>query len=106
MSERQVDRYVASRRQMMGEVEAFVPLVSDGVEAEVDWGQAQVILRGEPVEVHVFLMRTCHSGASFVAVFQAETQQAFLESTSADVKRPAFYLSPSGAPRLRSMIHA
>jgi transposase len=80
VSERQVDRYVASRRRMMGEVEAFVPLVSDaGVEAEVDWGQAQVILRGEPVEVHVFLMRACHSGASFVAAFQAETQQAFLE---------------------------
>jgi transposase len=56
VSELQVDRYVASRRRMMGEVEAFVPLVSDaGVEAEVDWGQAQVILRGEPVEVHVFL---------------------------------------------------
>ena len=80
VSERQVGRYVASRRRMMGEVEAFVPLVSDaGVEAEVDWGQAQVILRGEPVEVHVFLMRACHSGASFVAAFQAETQQAFLE---------------------------
>jgi transposase len=80
VSERQVDRYVASRRRMMGEVEAFVPLVSDaGVEAEVDWGQAQVILRGEPVEVHVFLIRACHSGASFVAAFQAETQQAFLE---------------------------
>jgi transposase len=60
VSERQVDRYVAFRRRMMGEVEAFVPLVSDaGVEAEVDWGQAQVILRGEPVEVHVFLMRAC-----------------------------------------------
>jgi transposase len=80
VSERQVDRYVASRRRMMGEVEAFVPLVSDaGVEAEVDWGQAQVMLRGEPVEVHVFLMRACHSGASFVAAFQTETQQAFLE---------------------------
>jgi hypothetical protein len=24
-------------------------------------------------------MRACHSGASFVAAFQAETQQAFLE---------------------------
>jgi transposase len=58
----------------------FVPLVSDaGVEAEVDWGQAQVILRGEPVDVHLFLMRACHSGASFVAAFHSETQQAFLE---------------------------
>jgi hypothetical protein len=49
VSEREVDRYVASRQRLMGEVEA--PLVSDaGVEAGVDWGQAQVILRGQPVE--------------------------------------------------------
>jgi transposase len=81
VSERQVDRYVAARRRMIGEVEAFVPLVSDaGAEAEVDWGQAQVILRGEPVQVHIFLMRACHSGASFVAAFQAESQQAFLQA--------------------------
>lgn len=34
----------------LGEVEAFVPLVADaGVEAEVDWGQAQVVLCSEPV---------------------------------------------------------
>lgn len=80
VSERQVDRYVAAARRRIGEVEAFVPLVADaGVEAEVDWGQAQVVLRGEPVEVHVFLMRACHSGASFAVAFRAETQQAFLE---------------------------
>lgn len=80
VSERQVDRYVAAARRELGEVEAFVPLVADaGVEAEVDWGQAQVVLRGEPVDVHVFLMRACHSGASFAMAFRAETQQAFLE---------------------------
>lgn len=80
VSERQVERYVVAKRREIGEVEAFVPLVSDaGVEAEVDWGQAQVIVRGEPVDVHLFLMRACHSGASFVAAFHSETQQAFLE---------------------------
>jgi transposase len=80
VSERQVSRYVAARRRAIGEVEAFVPLVSDaGVEAEVDWGEAQVIMRGEPIVVHLFLMRACHSGASFVIAFERETQQAFLE---------------------------
>lgn len=80
VSERQVDRYVAARRRELGEVEAYVPLVSDaGVEAEVDWGQARVIMRGEAVDVHLFLLRACHSGASFVIAFEAETQQAFLE---------------------------
>jgi transposase len=80
VSERQVDRYVAAKRRAIGEVEACVPLVSEaGVEAEVDWGQAQVIVRGEPVDVHLFLMRACHSGAAYVAAFGSETQQAFLE---------------------------
>jgi transposase len=81
VSERQVDRYVAAARRRLGEVEAFVPLVADaGVEAEVDWGQAQVLLRGVPVMAHVFLMRACHSGASFAIAFGGETQQAFLEA--------------------------
>lgn len=80
VSERQVSRYVARRRRALGEVEAFVPLVSEaGVEAEVDWGQAQVLMRGEATVVHLFVMRACHSGASFVIAFEAETQQAFLE---------------------------
>lgn len=80
VSERQVCRYVAAKRRAIGDVEACVPLVSDaGVEAEVDWGQAQVIMRGEPLNVHLFLMRACHSGATYVAAFESETQQAFLE---------------------------
>jgi transposase len=58
----------------------FVPLVSDpGAEGEVDWGEAKVLLRGEPVDVHLFLMRSCFSGATFVMAFERETQQAFLE---------------------------
>jgi hypothetical protein len=72
---------VRQRRLALGEVgEVFVPLATDaGIEAEVDWGQAKVVLRGELVEVHLFLMRPCFSGASFVTAFEAETQQAFLE---------------------------
>src|SRR5437867_5309228 len=68
VSERQVCRYVRQRRLQMGEVgEVFVPLATEaGVEAEVDWGQAKVLLRGELTEVHLFLMRPCFSGASFV----------------------------------------
>jgi transposase len=81
VSERQVCRYVAARRRAAGEVgEVFVPLVADaGVEAEVDWGEAKVVLRGELTVVHLFLMRACFSGASFVIAFESEVQQAFLE---------------------------
>jgi transposase len=81
VSERQVCRYVHDKRRELGDVgEVFVPLISDaGVEAEVDWGEATVVMRGEPVVVHLFEMRACFSGAAFVIAFQDETQQAFLE---------------------------
>jgi transposase len=81
VSERQVCRYVQVKRRELGDVgEVFVPLISDaGVEGEVDWGQAKVLLRGELVEVHLFEMRACFSGAAFVMAFESETQQAFLE---------------------------
>jgi transposase len=81
VSERQVARYVRKRRRELGEVdEAFVPLISEaGVEAEVDWGEASVLLRGVLTVVHLFVMRACYSGAEFVVAFERETQQAFLE---------------------------
>lgn len=81
VSERQVSRYVHGKRRELGLVgEVFVPLVSDaGVEGEVDWGQATVVLRGEETVVHLFEMRACFSGAGFVMAFRDETQQAFLE---------------------------
>lgn len=47
--------------------------------AEVDWGQALVQLAGSPVKVHVFVMRSCFSGAAFSMASPVETQQAFLE---------------------------
>ncbi|HTT27614.1 MAG TPA: IS21 family transposase [Solirubrobacteraceae bacterium] len=81
VSERQVCRYVHDKRRELSDVgEVFVPLIADaGVEAEVDWGQAKVVLRGELVGVHLFQMRACFSGAAFVMAFRDETQQAFLE---------------------------
>jgi transposase len=85
VSERAVRKWVAHRRRELGEAPAgMVPLVHDpGVEAEVDWGEAVVILRGVPTKVFVFHMRACHSGGAFVMAFPRETQQAFLEAHAA-----------------------
>jgi transposase len=85
VSERAVRKWVAHRRRELGEPPAaMVPLVHDpGVEAEVDWGEAVVILRGVPTKVFVFHMRACHSGGAFVMAFGRETQQAFLEAHAA-----------------------
>jgi transposase len=83
VSERQVRRYVRERRRMLGLPvdEVFVPLCHEpGIEAEVDWGRASVVIAGVLTEVFLFLMRACFSGACFVAAFPRETQQAFLEA--------------------------
>jgi transposase len=82
VSERQVRRYVRERRRALGELvdEVFVPLCSQpGAEAEVDWGEATVVIAGVPTRVFLFLMRACFSGACFVQAHVRETQQAFLE---------------------------
>jgi len=83
VSERQVRRYVRVRRRELGEPvdAAFVPQVHEpGAEAEVDWGEAVVEIAGQRVELGLFLMRACHSGAAFVLAFERQTQQAFLEA--------------------------
>jgi transposase len=82
VSERQVSRYVRSRRRELGDVgEAFVPQHHEaGAEAEVDWGEAWATIDAQRMKVHLFQLRLCHSGAAFAAAFSNETQQAFLEA--------------------------
>ncbi len=83
VAERTVREHVARRRRRelgLG-VEAHVPQAHEpGAEAEVDWGEAKVRLRGELVKAKLFLMRLSHSGATYVEAFPSETQQAFLEA--------------------------
>src|SRR6266851_4409488 len=83
VAETTVREYVRRRRRELGDPvdEVFVPQVYEpGVEAEVDWGEAVVEIAGQRLEVGLFLMRACYSGASFVIAFERQTQQAFLEA--------------------------
>lgn len=82
VSERAVRKWVAERRRELGVAPAaMVPLTHDpGVEAEVDWGESVVILRGQPTKVFIFHMRACYSGGAFAMAFERESQQAFLEA--------------------------
>jgi transposase len=77
-----VRKYVRRRRRELGEpAQAYVPQVYEpGQEAEVDWGEAEVEISGRRLEVGLFLMRACSSGACFVRAFERQTQQAFLEA--------------------------
>ncbi len=77
-----VRQYVHRRKRELGFAvgDVFVPqLHAPGVEAEVDWGEALVVLGGVAVKVHLFVMRASFSGAAFCQVSLVETQQAFLE---------------------------
>jgi hypothetical protein len=81
VAETTVREYVRRRRRELGlAAEAFCPQVHDpGVTAEVDWGEAKVVVAGVLAPVGLFLMRSCFSGAAFVVAFQTQSQQAFFE---------------------------
>ncbi len=81
ISERQVRRYVRERRRELGDPgRSFVPQVHHaGMEAEVNWGEADVVIAGTLTRLHLFHLRLCHSGAAFVQAFFHQSQQAFLE---------------------------
>ncbi|MCA1698339.1 MAG: IS21 family transposase, partial [Actinobacteria bacterium] len=74
--------YVRARRRTLGEPgRAFVPQVHHaGQEAEVDWGEADVLIAGTLTRVHLFHLRLCHSGAAYAQAFFHQSQQAFLEA--------------------------
>ena len=59
---------------------AFVPLAHlPGIEAEVDFYEADVVLPGGQIRLFHFCMRACHSGREFHIAFHRLTQQAFFE---------------------------
>jgi transposase len=82
VAERTVREYVAARRRELGEPGVvFVPQIHQaGMEAEVDWGEAHVLLGGREVKVQLFYLRACFSGAAFCMAFRRCSQQAFLEA--------------------------
>ncbi len=82
VAETTVRDHVRKRRRELGHAprEVFIPQVhAPAATAEVDWGEAEIDLAGARTRVHLFLMRSCFSGAAFSMASPVETQQAFLE---------------------------
>src|SRR4051795_4067345 len=73
--------------------EVFVPLAHPPGEAQVDFGEAEVILDGRPTKVALFVMTLPYSDATFVCAFPRECTEAFLEG---HVRAFAFF---GGVPR-------
>jgi transposase len=61
------------------QAEVFVPLAHRPGEAQVDFGEAQVRLRGEQVKVAMFVMTLPYSDAIFCQVFPKECTEVFQE---------------------------
>ena len=69
----------AVRAWKQRQAEVFVPLAHRPGEAQVDFGEAQVRLRGEQVKVAMFVMTLPYSDAIFCQVFPKECTEAFQE---------------------------
>ncbi len=59
--------------------EMFVPLMHPAGEAQVDFGEALVVIAGVEQKAHYLVMDLPQSDDCFVAAFPAETTEAFLE---------------------------
>jgi transposase len=72
--------YIAERRREKRRPQVYIPLEFDpGTDAQVDWGEAVVIIAGERVTVQMFFMRLCYSRKLFVRAFPTQKQEAFFE---------------------------
>jgi transposase len=82
-SEPTVRRYVRRAKARLGlrGQAAFIPLDPEvGREAEIDWGSAIAVLRGERRQIRYFCMRSKYSGKHFVRCYHCERQQAFFDA--------------------------
>lgn len=78
-SEGAVHNYVCQqRKKRKGKKDAYLPLEFDpGMDAQVDWTEAEVMLSGERITVQVFLMRLNYSKVRFAMAFPFQKQEAF-----------------------------
>ncbi len=79
-SEGGVHNYVSQQRKSRKRRKAYLPLEFDaGQDAQVDWGEAVVIMAGERTKVQFFTLRLNYSKARFVMAFPFQKQEAFFE---------------------------
>ncbi len=77
-SESSVRHYITKQRKANRGPKIYLPLEFDpGSDGQVDWGQAEVVMKGEQIKVQLFLMRLCYSRRLFVMAFPNQKQEAF-----------------------------
>jgi transposase len=77
-----VRKYVRKLKIELGlhKSKAFIPCEADiGLESEVDWGEAHVIMNGSREKVSLFIMRSKYSGKDFVYAYPHGRQEMFFD---------------------------
>jgi transposase len=70
--------YLWQLRKAKRKVKVYLPLEFEaGEDAQVDWGEAQVVLAGEQVTVQIFILRLCYSRKIFAMAFPNQKQECF-----------------------------
>ncbi len=79
-----VHNFICRTKKKFKAGKAYLPLEFDiGQDAQVDWGEAVVILAGVQVKVQFFVMRLNYSRVRFVKAYPFQKQEAFLEAHEA-----------------------
>ena len=77
-SESNLRRYVGQQRKKLKRPAIFIPLqFAPGEAAQVDWGEAVVVMKGTERKVQLFVMRLCYSRRTFVMAYPTQRQEAF-----------------------------
>ena len=70
--------YVRKHRSRQRPV--FIPLAYEtGVDAQVDFGEARVIMKGRPLTIQLFVERLCFSKIPFLAASPNQQQEALFK---------------------------
>jgi transposase len=77
-SESNLRKYVGRKRRELKRPAIFIPLQFEpGQHAQVDWGEASVVINGEKRKAQLFVMRLCYSRRTFVMAFPTQKQESF-----------------------------
>ena len=80
-SESHIRAYIGQQRRSLLRPALFLPLEFDpGQDAQVDWGEAVVLMDGEHLTVQLFVMRLCFSRRTFAMAFPTQRQEAFFQA--------------------------
>ena len=80
-SEANVRTFVARIRRDQHRPKLFLPLAFDpGIDAQVDWGEAEVILTDVRQTVQVFVVRLGYSRKIFIRAYPTQKQESFFDA--------------------------